>query len=636
MSFGFIDGCLTQNHNMWNPSAACVSQQLVLNGYNDWYLPPIDELELVYHNLVVNNKINNLPFSVFSSSSCGTCPGGFIPFIPSSGDFNLCYGQNANHTVMPARTFTLSNSSMQLDLSCIWVNENGYYSLEVIDSNSCNYSDSLYVIINESSLSIDTQVHCDLQMASNNTATHTLTNAAGCDSVVTLDLTINNSNTGVDTQTDCDTYTWIDGITYTSSNNTATHTLTNAAGCDSVVTLNLTIYNSNTGVDTQTACDTYTWIDGNTYTSSNNTATHTLTNAAGCDSVVTLDLTINNSNTGVDTQVHCDTYTWIDGITYTSSNNTATHTLTNAAGCDSVVTLNLTINNSNTGVDTQTACDTYTWIDGNTYTSSNNIATHTLTNAAGCDSVVTLNLTINNSNTGVDTQTDCDTYTWIDGITYTSSNNSATWTLTNAAGCDSVVTLDLTINNSNNGVDTQVHCDTYTWIDGNTYTSSNNTATWTLTNAAGCDSVVTLDLTIINSNTGVDTQTDCDTYTWIDGITYTSSNNTATHTLTNAAGCDSVVTLDLTINNSNTGVDTQTACDTYTWIDGITYTHNTATHTLTNAAGCDSVVTLDLTINNSNTGVDTQTACDSLFMVTWIDGITYMLSSNNTATHYTT
>ena len=194
--------------------------------------------------------------------------------------------------------------------------------------------------------------------------------------------------------------------------------------------------------------------------------------------MVTLDLTINNSNTGVDRQVYCDTYTWIDGVTYTSSNNTATWTLTNAAGCDSVVTLDLTINNSNAGVDTQVHCDTYTWIDGVTYTSSNNTATWTLTNAAGCDSVVTLDLTINNSNAGVDTQVHCDTYTWIDGVTYTSSNNTATWTLTNAAGCDSVVTLDLTINNSNAGVDTQVHCDTYTWIDGVTYTSSNNTATW--------------------------------------------------------------------------------------------------------------------------------------------------------------
>ena len=56
---------------------------------------------------------------------------------------------------------------------------------------------------------------------------------------------------------------------------------------------------SSYSTDTQTACDSYTWIDGNTYTSSNSTATDTLTNAAGCDSVVTLNLTINTVNSSV-------------------------------------------------------------------------------------------------------------------------------------------------------------------------------------------------------------------------------------------------------------------------------------------------------------------------------------------------
>ena len=255
-----------------------------------------------------------------------------------------------------------------------------------------------------------------------------MTNAAGCDSVVTLNLTINSPATGTDIQTACNSYTWIDGVTYTSSNSSATYTLTNAAGCDSVVTLNLTINSPATGTDIQTACNSYTWIDGVTYTSSNNSATYTLTNAAGCDSVVTLNLTINSPATGTDIQTACNSYTWIDGNTYTASNNTATHTLTNAAGCDSVVTLNLTINSPTTGTDIQTACNSYTWIDGNTYTaSSNNSATHTLTNAASCDSVVTLNLTINSPATGTDIQTACNSYTWIDGNTYTaSSNNSAT------------------------------------------------------------------------------------------------------------------------------------------------------------------------------------------------------------------
>jgi hypothetical protein len=53
---------------------------------------------------------------------------------------------------------------------------------------------------------------------------------------------------------------------------------------------------------------------------------------------------MNHSSSGVDNQVHCKTYTWINGITYTSSTNTPTYTLTNYSGCDSVVHLNLTIN----------------------------------------------------------------------------------------------------------------------------------------------------------------------------------------------------------------------------------------------------------------------------------------------------
>ncbi|HNS43219.1 MAG TPA: hypothetical protein PKN22_10710, partial [Taishania sp.] len=105
-----------------------------------------------------------------------------------------------------------------------------------------------------------------------------------------------------------------------------------------------------TGTDTQTACGSFTWIDGNTYTANNNTATHTIVGGAanGCDSIVTLNLTINNPTTGTDTQTACGSFTWIDGNTYTSSNNTATHTIVGGAanGCDSIVTLNLTINNS--------------------------------------------------------------------------------------------------------------------------------------------------------------------------------------------------------------------------------------------------------------------------------------------------
>ena len=93
-------------------------------------------------------------------------------------------------------------------------------------------------------------------------------------------------------------------------------------GCDSIVTLNLTI-NKSYATDVQMACDSFIWIDGNTYTASNNSAQHILTNSLGCDSVVTLDLTINNSSQVTDVQVACESYKWINGVTYTSSNDSA-------------------------------------------------------------------------------------------------------------------------------------------------------------------------------------------------------------------------------------------------------------------------------------------------------------------------
>ncbi|MBR4583614.1 MAG: hypothetical protein IKO34_07375 [Bacteroidales bacterium] len=517
-----------------------------------------------------------------------------------------------------------------------WNNEtynvSGDYQQTFVAANGCDSVVTLHLTINRSNTGIDEQTACDsytwidgvTYTESTNEPTFTLTNAEGCDSVVTLHLTINHSNTGIDEQTACDSYTWLDGVTYTESTTEPTFTLTNAVGCDSVVTLHLTINHSNTGIDTQTACDFYTWLDGVTYTESTNEPTFTLTNAAGCDSVVTLHLTINHSNIGIDTQTACDFYTWLDGVTYTESTNEPTFTLTNVEGCDSVVTLHLIINR-NTGIDTQSACDSYTWIDGVTYTESTTEPTYTLTNVAGCDSVVTLHLTINHSNTGIYEHTACDSYTWIDGVTYTESTTEPTYTFTNVTGCDSVVTLHLTINHSNTGIDTQIACDNYTWIDGVTYTENTTEPTYTLTNAAGCDSIVTLHLTINHNNTGIDTQTACDSYTWIDGNTYTASTIEPTYTLTNAAGCDSVVTLHLTINHSNIGIDEQTACDSYTWIDGMSYTESTTepTFTLTNASGCDSIVTLHLTINR-NTGIDNHIACDSY---EWIDGVTYTEST---------
>ena len=208
---------------------------------------------------------------------------------------------------------------------------------------------------------------------------------------------------------------------------------------------NTLIANCNTvyRIDTIDSCNSYTWIDGNTYTSSNNTATYTLTNAAGCDSVITLDLTILSSQFGTDftanqllftslpfvAQFTNNTpnptnynFTWDfgDGTILQSNNTNVFHDFL----YDGLYSVSLIAQNINTGctdtmykqdyvyttggscinagIDIQNACDSYIWINGNTYTSSNNTATDTLTNAAGCDSIVTLNLTVSQTSSSIE------------------------------------------------------------------------------------------------------------------------------------------------------------------------------------------------------------------------------------------
>jgi hypothetical protein len=90
-----------------------------------------------------------------------------------------------------------------------------------------------------------------------------------------------------------------------------------------------------------TACGSYVWNNVN-YTESGVYSFPTKTKH-GCDSIATLDLTINPIKTGTDVQTACTSYKWIDGITYTASNKIATYTLVAKNGCDSIVKLNLTI-----------------------------------------------------------------------------------------------------------------------------------------------------------------------------------------------------------------------------------------------------------------------------------------------------
>jgi trimeric autotransporter adhesin len=279
----------------------------------------------------------------------------------------------------------------------------------------------------------------------------------------------------------------------------------------------------------------------------------------------------------------CDSYV-LNSQTYTAS-GTYTQTLTNAAGCDSIITLNLTINNNDSTLNV-TACNSYTF-DGNIIVSSGNYSA-IFSNSFGCDSIVTLNLTIGNNDSTV-TVTACDSFSF-NGNALTVSDTYIE-TFANAAGCDSVVTLHLTVNNSNGFTFSETVCAGYNF-NGNLLTDS-GTYTATHTNASGCDSVVTLHLTILPSHLIYIYDTAC--------VSYVFNNNTLTATGTyssmffNSSGCDSLVFLYLFIAENSATVN-QTACDSFVFSGNVLTVSNTYTAVFTNAAGCDSTVTLTLTI----------------------------------------
>ncbi|MBM3453957.1 MAG: T9SS type A sorting domain-containing protein [Bacteroidetes bacterium] len=147
-----------------------------------------------------------------------------------------------------------------------------------------------------------------------------------------------------------------------------------------------------------TNCGPYNWIDGNTYSSDTIvTYIYPQTTVNGCDSSVQLILNINPIHSSVSDIMACESYTWIDGNTYFSDTLVPAITLNSIYGCDSLVSLNLMIGQpliDTTIIDT-TANQSFDY-NGMTYTESG-IYYQTLADQFGCDSIVQLNLIIQNS-----------------------------------------------------------------------------------------------------------------------------------------------------------------------------------------------------------------------------------------------
>ena len=441
-----------------------------------------------------------------------------------------------------------------------------------------------------------------------------LKSVAGCDSTVTLNLTVAQKYNHSFNATICkgSTYTW-EGTTYSTTGNYTKH-FQSVAGCDSTVTLHLTVGQKYDYSFYDTICQgsTYRW-EGSTYNTTGN-YTKQLQSTAGCDSTVTLNLTVAQKYNHSFNASICqgESYTW-EGTTYTTKGNYTKH-LHSVSGCDSIVTLNLFVAPKYTHSFRDTICEgsSYTW-EGTTYTAKGNYTKH-LQSVSGCDSTVTLRLHVAPKYAHAFHAKFCEgsSYTW-KGTEYSTAGNY-TKHFQSVAGCDSLVTMHLTKIEPTDSVEVVTICagETHTW-HGQTFSSS-ITTTETITNAAGCDSVCTLNLTILPALTGDTSATFCKGTPFIwHGTSYpTEGDYPYTYTSKVAPYCDSIVTLHLTQLEPTDSVENVTLCagGSHTWHGQTFTTSTTITETIPNAAGCDSVCTLKLTVLPTLIGDTSATFCN--------------------------
>jgi gliding motility-associated-like protein len=301
--------------------------------------------------------------------------------------------------------------------------------------------------------------------------------------------------------------------------------------------LNLTVNPSYQFVENQTICQgsSYVW-HGNTYTLAG-TYYDSLTTSLGCDSVYVLNLQINPTYTTNINQTICEgqVYNWY-GQDYNAT-GTYYHSLTAINGCDSTLVLNLTVQplpvvtisssqnsicSGGSAILTAFGADSYLWSTNETTQSitvnPNTTTIYSVTGTTnGCSDTAMITITVhplpqititassNNICPGSSTTLTAQggqTYLWNNGSTTSmitvSPNISTTYTVTatDANNCTNVASINIGILPTYNLVQNAAICqgEIYTW-NGNNYTSS-GTYTLNLTTTQGCDSILTLQLTV--------------------------------------------------------------------------------------------------------------------------------------------
>lgn len=482
-----------------------------------------------------------------------------------------------------------------------------------------------------------------LEYYSNGTYYQHLSSQNGCDSLLTLNLSYYPNPNTVIHQTACDSYSW-NGIVYSQSG-IYSQVFSTSNGCDSTVILHLTIKWSSTSTITQTVNENQLPVTFNGQIFTNDVSNYMITipNFYGCDSVITYSLTVNwNTFTQLQDTICQNSlpYIW-NGITFYSSGDQSV-VFTSFNGADSIIDMTLVVMSNTTSTIVQTVYENQLpfLFNGHLFTGDVNNYLVTITNSAGCDSsiVFTLNVNWNTSSLLLDYICESDLpYVW-NGVTFYNSAVQST-ILTSHNGADSLVTMKLEVlPNTTSSIAMTINDDQLPFtFNGETFTGAVDNYLIIISNEDGCDSLIYLTLNIFWLNSTQITDTICSNslpYLW-NGITFNSA-GTQTAFLSSSSGEDSIVMMTLIVNVTTYSTITQTVNENqlpYVF-NGHLFTNevNNFQIMITNANGCDSIISFTLNVNwNVNTNL-VNTICQNSLPFIW-NGIIFNNEGTQSVTY---
>jgi len=417
-----------------------------------------------------------LPSITTQNNNFKICSGSDFSLIPDFDNYELdiygsfeeplqyqWYFSSSGNPNNPADWTPLSDQTdLTLNIAPATSSDIGYYRLAITGANGDIENETCRAISEPIYLGMGTRTDIEEQICGSEpyffcgeyiteTGVYDCPDDDDCDGVTVLTITFSDGISHIyDTICEGKTY-YFEGEYLTEGNTYSSDTIQNADGCDIATILHLTVLEAPVTEFYDTICEgngltyyctncpNFSNLPAGNYVFSDTTQT-----TFGCDSIITLYLNVKPYIQDSIFAAICQDgqYNFYDKML--NSAGIYTDTISSAVGCDTIVTLTLTINNYILQPIYDTICQGEQYDFYNVMLDTTGIYIDTISaTTVGCDTIVTLNLTVLESFTSTVSDTICSggSYT-LHGQTYT-TGGIYTIPLKSKNGCDSIVILYL-------------------------------------------------------------------------------------------------------------------------------------------------------------------------------------------------